>query len=154
MKSPPRLRIELRASRIAAVAMACATVASEVVAFATIGDAALAALVVVGVGAMGLRAVRRLSRPPLLLHVGADRRISVTTRDGRTDEGAVHSDTSVGAWITTLVWIPDGARWFAPAKTLVVLPDMLPADDFRRLRVYLRHGRSAPDPDTSGVPAR
>jgi hypothetical protein len=95
-----------------------------------------------------------LAHPPLLLHVGVDRRVSVTARDGRTHDGVVHADTSMGAWLTTLVWIPDGARWYTPAKTLVVLPDMLPADDFRRLRVYLRHGRATPDPDTSGVAAR
>ncbi len=89
-----------------------------------------------------------------MLYVGADRRVSVTLSDGRTQDGTVHADTSVGTSITALVWVPDGARWFAPAKTLVVLPDMLPADDFRRLRVYLRHGRATPDPDTSGVSAR
>jgi len=154
MKPPPRLRLELRPSRVGALAIACATIATALLVFVGVADALACALVVAAIGAIGLHAIRRLSRPPLLLHVGSNRRVSVTTRDGRTHDGAVHGDTSVGPWLTTIVWIPDGARWFVPAHTLVVLPDMLPADDFRRLRVYLRHGRATPDPDTSGVAAR
>ena len=40
------------------------------------------------------------------------------------------------------------------AQTVLILPDMLPADEFRRLRVLLRYGRpvveEADDEDTSG----
>ena len=128
-------------------------IATAMLGFVTLDDAVICAIVVALVGAIALRAAHRLSQPPLLLHVGVDRRISVTTRDGRTHDGTIHADTSIGASITTIVWVPDGARWYEPAKTLLVLTDMLPADDFRRLRVYLRHGRSAPDPDTSDVAA-
>jgi hypothetical protein len=39
------------------------------------------------------------------------------------------------------VWRRDGSRWWARAPAIVVLPDMLPADEFRRLRVALRYGR-------------
>jgi hypothetical protein len=136
------------------LAVAAAVIATALLVALTFPAPLASAATIVLVGVVGVRAVRRLSRPPLLIHVGADRRIGVTTRDGRTRECSIHADTSVGAWITTIVWVPDGARWFAPVQTLLILPDSLPADDFRRLRVYLRHGRSTPDPDTSGVAAR
>ncbi len=154
MKSPPRLRVELHPSRIAAVAVACATIATALLAFETLDDTLICVVVTAIVGAVGLRAVRRLSRPPLVLHVGADHCVSMTTRDGRTQDGALHADTSVGAWLTAIVWIPDGARWYEPARSLLILADMLPAEDFRRLRVYLRYGHSASDPDKSDVAAR
>ncbi len=154
MKSPPRLRVEVHPSRTAAVAVACATIATALLAFETLDKAVTCAVVVSIIGAVGLRAVWRLSRSPLVLDVGADHRVSVTTRDGRTQDTTIHADTSVGAWLTAIVWVPDGARWYEPARSLLIVADMLPAEDFRRLRVYLRYGRSAPDPDTSGVAAR
>jgi hypothetical protein len=153
MKSAPRLRLEPRPSRIGPLLAAGFAVATAVLMFFSVADPASCATVVAVVGVIGLRAVRRMSRPPLLLYIGVDRRVSVTMPDGRTHDGKVHGDTSVGEWLTTIVWVPDGALWFVAAKTLVVLPDMLPPDDFRRLRTYLRHGRETPDPDTSGVAA-
>ena len=38
------------------------------------------------------------------------------------------------------MWRPDGARW---SRAILIVPDMLPPDDFRRLRVMLRYARSA-----------
>ena len=63
-----------------------------------------------------------------------DRRAPVTAR---ALAGRVHRDSYVGAWCTTLVWRPDG-RWLS--RAILLLPDMLPAEDFRRLRVMLRYG--------------
>jgi hypothetical protein len=59
----------------------------------------------------------------------------------------VRAATYVGAWVTTIVWRPDGARW---SRAILVLPDMLPAEDFRRLRVMLRYARSG---DAQEAPA-
>jgi hypothetical protein len=42
--------------------------------------------------------------------------------------------------LTTLVVRPDGKRRL---RTVAILPDMLPADDFRRLRLLLRLGHGA-----------
>jgi hypothetical protein len=74
--------------------------------------------------------------------LSADRLIVV--RDGRDQliAGHVRAATYVGARITTIVWRPDGA-WRSRAE--LILPDMLPAEDFRRLRVQLRYGRDAED---------
>ncbi len=78
---------------------------------------------------------------PALLHVGTDRRITVTAFDGRSRAGSILDDSFVGAWLTTIVWQPDGVPWWQPAPAIVVLPDMLAPEEFRRLRVALRYGR-------------
>ena len=87
---------------------------------------------------------------PVLLCVGHDRRIAITTRDGRSRDGVILDDSYVGAGLTTIVWRPDRARRFAPARTMLILPDMLAPDEFRRLRVLLRYGRPVVAEETSG----
>jgi len=67
--------------------------------------------------------------------------------DGRLIAGHVRSATYVGALVTTIVWRADGARW---SRTVLVVPDMLAAEDFRRLRVMLRYARNAA---VQGLPA-
>ena len=87
----------------------------------------------------GRHAIRRL-------RVDGERRILLTRADGRSMRGRLLPSTYVGARLTTLVWRPNG-RQFAHAECL--LPDMLSAEDFRRLRVLLRYGRSKA---TQGAP--
>lgn len=87
---------------------------------------------------------------PALVHVGHDRRITTSSRDGRSHDGVVLDDSYVGAWVTTIVWRRDGASRLAPAESILILPDTLPVDEFRRLRVLLRYGRPTIDEDTSG----
>ncbi len=70
--------------------------------------------------------------------------------DGRLIAGHVRAATCVDAWLTTIVWRPDAKRW---SRTILILPDMLPADDFRRLRVMLRYARSAEVQDASASQA-
>jgi len=86
---------------------------------------------------------------PALMHIGNDRRMTVTDCEGRSHAGTILDDTFVGAWLTTIVWRRDGWPWWRPATGIVVLPDMLPADDLRRLRVALRYGRPTPRGTTS-----
>jgi hypothetical protein len=59
--------------------------------------------------------------------------------DGRLVAGHVRSSTYVAAWLTSIVWRPDGGR---VSRAILIAPDMLPAEDFRRLRVMLRYARS------------
>ena len=58
-------------------------------------------------------------------------------------------DSYVGARLTTIVWRPDGAPLVMPVRAIVILPDTLAADDFRRLRVLLRYGQPGDDEDAS-----
>ena len=150
-----RLRLEPRPSRIACafIAIGCAAVAILVVAlplspwFCALALAAVVAVAVRGFWRCTGRGV------PALLHVGRDRRITATGRDGRSSDGSILDDSYVGARVTTIVWRPDRATWWSPASTILLLPDMLPADDFRRLRVVLRYGRPVVDDATSDAEA-
>jgi hypothetical protein len=66
--------------------------------------------------------------------------VRLIERTGRHIEGIVQPDSYVGALLTTLVVRPEGKRRL---RTLTILPDMLPADDLRRLRLLLRLGHAA-----------
>ena len=93
------------------------------------------------------------SAVPVLLLVGTDRRIGVGNRRGHLRHGSILDDSYVGARLTTIVWCADGDSWWRPARTILVLPDTLPRDDHRRLRVALRYGRPAAGRETSAAEA-
>jgi len=78
---------------------------------------------------VAIDAVRR-SRQSRELALAGDGSLTVDARPGVVREGCF-----VAPWLTVIRWRPAGARF---DHTLLVLPDMLPADDFRRLRVLLR----------------
>jgi len=155
MKPPPRLRLLPRPSRIGCAALAAAcTTTSILLALLPLpfaghlaGAAAIVAVLTSGLWRCTGRGV------PALLHVGIDRRITVTDRDGRSRDGSILDDSYVGARLTTIVWRADGEPWWRPARAILVLPDTLPADDFRQLRVALRYGRAPAPEQTSGVAA-
>jgi len=155
MKTLPRLRLEPRPTRLgfALVVVACAATSVLVLvlplpSWASISCAGAIASV------LAVRAWRCLGRGmPALLHIGIDRRITVTDRDGRTRSGAVLDDSYVGAWLTTIVWCDDDDPWWRPARAILVLPDTLPCDAFRQLRTRLRYGRPPVDEATSGEDA-
>jgi hypothetical protein len=152
MNPPRRLRLEPRPSRIACatIAIACSTLSALILLLPLDGWASLAALVTLcGVAARALwRCTGR--GVPALLHVGYDRRITASSRDCQSRNGSILDDSYVGAILTTIVWRPDAATRFARAESILILPDALPADDFRRLRVLLRYGRPIVDEETSG----
>ena len=93
------------------------------------------------------QAVRRGNGVVKELRLAPDLILVVCLGDGRLIAGHVRRATYVGPWLTSIVWRPDGAWW---SRSLLVVPDMLPEDDFRRLRVMLRYARSA---DVQRIPA-
>ena len=155
MPAPPRLRLEPRPSRIACALLAAACVAAAALLAVLPLEWPLAAASGVLVVSVATRGLWRCSGRgvPALLHVGIDRRVTVTGRDGRSRDGVVRDDSYVGARITVIIWRPDGARWWQPPESILILPDTLPAEDFRRLRVFLRYGRTPSDARTSGADA-
>jgi hypothetical protein len=155
MHSPPRLRLEPRPSWIgfALIVFACAGVAVLVglLPLPWPSTVALAALIGITLRAGHRHCVGR--DVPALAHVGIDRTITVTNRAGRSSDGIVLADSYVGALLTTIVWRANGAPWWRPAGVILVLPDTLPADDFRRLRIFLRYGFPATGSPASGADA-
>jgi hypothetical protein len=51
--------------------------------------------------------------------------------------GELRDGSFVAPWLTIIRWRPTGARF---DRTIVILPDMLERESFRRLRVVLRWG--------------
>ena len=152
MKSPLRLRLEPRPSRIAcaAIAFGCAAM-TLLVALLPLDKlmTAVLILVIVGVAGRGFRCCSGRGTPAIL-HVGHDRRITASLRDGRSRDGTIQDDSYVGEHLTTIVWRPDHAPRYERARTILILPDMLSPEDFRRLRVLMRYGRAVVEEETSG----
>jgi toxin CptA len=59
----------------------------------------------------------------------------VAGRDGVECPGRVVDGSFVAPWLTIVRWLPEGARL---SRTVLILPDMVDAEEFRRLRVLLR----------------
>jgi len=155
MKATPRLRLEPRPSRIACGALValCAGAAILVAAMRLpLGTSLACAAVVLVVLVSGLWRCsgRGVSA---LLQVAIDRRITVTDRRGRSRSGAIVDDSYVGSVLTTIVWRGDDDPWWRLSRAILILPDTLPPDEFRRLRVVLRYGRAPSGLETSGVDA-
>ena len=89
---------------------------------------------------LGLHALHR-ALAPRQLYLSHDGSVSV---DGVA--GVVRPGSFAAPWLAIVRWRPAGA-WVD--RTLPVLPDMLPGDAFRHLRVLLRWGQT-----TSSAPSR
>ena len=55
--------------------------------------------------------------------------------EGAIREGSLRDGSFVSPWLTVIRWRPSHSRF---DRTIVVLPDMLAREDYRRLRVFLR----------------
>lgn len=69
------------------------------------------------------------------LRLQADRRCEFLTRSGDWREAELLGSSFVSPYLTVLNLRPEGGRL---ARHLVLLPDALEAEDFRRLRVWLK----------------
>ena len=96
-------------------------------------------VIVWGIDRIHVVALRHGPRAVRQFELRGDLTVVVVTGDGNARAGRIHRESYVGARLSTLVWRPFG-RW--RSRTILLLPDMLPADDFRRLRVLMRYGRS------------
>jgi len=63
--------------------------------------------------------------------------------EGVIREGPLRDGSFVSPWLTVIRWRPAPSRF---DRTVVVLPDMLPREDYRRLRVLLRWSEPGTDP--------
>jgi hypothetical protein len=69
------------------------------------------------------------------LSLRLDGRIELEQRDGSTVQAQVRPGGVVTAWLAAVRWRAAGARF---DRAILVLPDMLPEEEFRQLRVLLR----------------
>jgi hypothetical protein len=152
MRLPDQLRVPLRPSRTATVAIAMLASATFGI-WMTLPVAPVAVLVVAvclaGWARHHLRrhGTRTATGAIVEVMLSSDALIVVRRRDGRLTAGHVRAGTFVHPWFTSIVWRPDGERW---SRTIPLLPDMLGIDEFRRVRVLLRYGRREV---TAGAPA-
>jgi hypothetical protein len=153
MKQTHSLRVSLAPSRIASALVLVSSVATA----ALIGWLPVAAVVrgafviFIGVYAIVILrhwAMRSASSAIVGIELDVDHAVCLTDRAGRRIEGALQHDSYVGALLTTIVVRPQGKRRL---RSTAILPDMLPSDDFRRLRVLLRKGHA--DVTATGSPA-
>jgi hypothetical protein len=144
MQWPPSVRVALGNSRRAFALITllaigtCAMIATLPFEPAVLALACFT-VVVWAIDRIYVIALRQGPRAVRHFELRGDLTVVVVTGDGSACAGRVHRDSYVGARLTTLVWRPFGRR---RARTILLLPDMLPAQDFRRLRVLLRYGRS------------
>jgi hypothetical protein len=144
MRWPPPVRVALAPSPVASVSLAllaigtCFVVTTLPLPWLTLACASTA-IVLWGIDAVLVVGLRCGPRAVRGFELRGDLTIVVTSGDGMACAGRVHVDSYVGARLSTIVWRPFG-RW--RARTIVLLPDMLPAVEFRRLRVLLRYARS------------
>ena len=145
MKETHALRISLGPSR-AASALICVSCLSTAALVAWLpGAPALRGALVIVIAAYAIvmmrhSATRNASRAIIGIEVDLDRSVCLTERAGRRIEGILQPDSYVGALVTTVVMRPKGKRRL---RSTAILKDMLPAEDFRRLRLLLRLGQSA-----------
>jgi hypothetical protein len=152
MRLPPVVDVSLGPSRSAGAAIGVSTLATLVVVLLLPIEpwqhgALCTAVLAWAWVAFERIAVRATPDAVVQLRLGPGLLIVVTRGDGRLVAGRVRPATSVSASLTSVVWRPDGAL---RSRSILVLPDMLPPDDFRRLRVMLRYARSGLE---QGAPA-
>ena len=144
---PARLQIAVGTSRILAVVLAvahfAALAATLIVILPTWASILIAATIVVsGVWSIGRSALQRSASAIVELEVGEGGRISCRTRDGQWHESEVLFSSFISPRLTVLNLRVAGS---ARAKHLVIVPDNVEKDAFRRLRVLLKWSRPAPD---------
>lgn len=144
MRTPPAVHVALGPSRIAGAAIGALALATLAVLFAlplAAWQQSAATVLVAGWAWVAFRivALRRGACAVTGLTLAHDRMVIACLGDGTLIAGHVRSATYVGALVTSVVWRPDDSRW---SRAVLVLPDMLPAEDFRRLRILLRYARS------------
>jgi hypothetical protein len=136
------VELTLGPSRLALRVIAAMALATLAVLAATPGAAWLRILLATWIACAALEAIHAVA-----LHRGrrGARRVVVTMAGevhlcGETYEwrtGSVRPGSFVAPWLTILRWRSPTHRF---DRALLILPDMLPEDDFRRLRVLLRWG--------------
>lgn len=140
MKGPPPLSVGLGRSKLAIAFVVLAYLGTATIIAWLPGAEIYRALAVIAIGAHAVWTLRawalRSTHDAIVrIEIAADGSIALCQRSGTRREGRLLPSSYVGTWLTTVVVRVDGLRW---PRSQAILPDMLPAEDLRRLRVLLR----------------
>ena len=148
MKPVSSLRVQLGKSRVAAAFILCACAATaSVIAWVPSEIESPYVLVarsvaIIAVGLWALREIRycawlAMPRSIVALEIRGDCSITLIEASTARIEAVVQPQSFVSAWITTVVARASDDHH---RRAIAILPDMLSAEDFRRVRVLLRLG--------------
>ena len=133
-------RVRLAPSGAAGICIAIVGIATLVLLWATPIDPLVKSFAAGWVGCATLEACRRIAllrawNSPLELILTPPRALQVLHPGGRSTWGELRDGSFVAPFLTVIRWRPAGARF---DRTIVLLPDMVEPESFRRLRVQLR----------------
>jgi toxin CptA len=141
-----RLLISLRPSRrltlalvLAYLSAASAVAATDLPLWLTIPVGS--ALLAYGAVTAARTALLRAADAIVAVQAGRPDRLPFQTRDGAWHEGRLLGTSYVAPYLTVLNLSEPGTR---RPRHVLILPDGIDAEDFRRLRVWLRWGRPGP----------
>lgn len=85
-----------------------------------------------------LHGLRLLKHSVVALQLKPDNSVTIHLKDGRRQEGRVMPSTVVTALLSVVHYRLQEAPWYGPMHYVLILADAVDAEDYRRLRVYLR----------------
>ena len=85
-----------------------------------------------------LHGLRRLKHSVVALQLMPDNSVSIDLKDGRRQAVRVMPSTVVTPLLTVMHYRLHEAAWYGPMRYLLVIADAVDAEEYRRLRVYLR----------------
>ena len=134
----PVLRLELRASRALAAAVilihAAGAAGMLLIAPGVAGAVLAFLLLLLGAAAAWHKALLRAPGSIRVLELGGAREVGAVLASGKQLRGRAAARCHVGPWWVVLPLA-------APRRSLLVARDMLPAEEFRRLRLWALWGR-------------
>ena len=138
--SEATVRIALAPSRVGVRAIASMASATLALLLFTPGPAGLRILAATWIACAALHALHAVAlhrgrRGVRAARLGRAGEIEVQDATGAWRSGVLRAGSFVAPWLTIIRWRARGSRFDA---SILLLPDMLPAEDFRRLRVLLR----------------
>ncbi len=136
--SEAAVEVSLGPSRLAAALLCAMAFATLAVLAATPGAVAARILLATAVACAALECAHGLGAGGAgrrALRLRASGKIEVRSPGGRWRRGCLRAGSFVAPWLTLVLWRAEGSRF---DRAVVILPDMLGEEEFRRLRVWLR----------------
>lgn len=85
-----------------------------------------------------LHGLRRLKHSVVALQLKPDNSVTIHLKDGRRQKVRVMPSSVVTPLLTVVHYRLHEAAWYSPKRYVVILADAVDAEEYRRLRVYLR----------------